>query len=97
MQVFSGNRKFNEANKFPAFSNDVLCFRMEKSLVDIFKGLHESYKNLESRMKAEGFKFRVLKVCRAWEEWAVYPHEFLMKLQNIFLGLPVVSFFKILL
>lgn len=69
---------------------------MEKCLLDLFKGLHESYKNLESRLKAEGFKIRVLKVCRAWEEWAVYPREFLSKLQNTFLGLPIVSMLKVL-
>lgn len=65
---------------------------MEKSLLDLFKGLHKSYNGLESRLKAEGFKIRVLKVCRAWEEWAVYPREFLTKLQNTFLGLPTVNF-----
>lgn len=24
---------------------------------------------------------------RAWEEWAIYPNDFLIRLQNIFLGL----------
>jgi len=43
--------------------------------------------SLESRLKAEGFKLRVMQMFRAWEEWAVYPKDFLIKLQNTFLGL----------
>jgi hypothetical protein len=31
---------------------------MEKNLVEMFKGLNESYRSLESRLKAEGFKVR---------------------------------------
>lgn len=73
------------------FEKIVFQFRMERSLLDIFTGLHLSYRNLESRLKAEGFKYRVMQVCRAWEEWAVYPRDFLNKLQNTFLGLPIVS------
>lgn len=60
---------------------------MEKNLVDMFKGLNESYKSLESRLKAEGFKVRIMKIFRTWEEWAVYGRDFLIKLQNTFLGL----------
>lgn len=36
---------------------------------------------------AECFKERVLACCRVWDEWGVYPSEFLIRLQNIFLGL----------
>lgn len=64
---------------------------MEKNLLELFRGLHISYKLTESRLKAEGYKVRVLQVFRAWEEWAVYPREFLSKLQNTFLGLPIVE------
>lgn len=60
---------------------------MEKNLVDIFKGLNDSYRAVESRLKAEGFKVRIMKIFRTWEEWAVYSREFLLKLQNTFLGL----------
>lgn len=42
---------------------------------------------IESRIKAEGFKARVMQVFRAWEEWAVYPREFLGRLKHIFMGL----------
>merc|ERR1719251_18014 len=38
-------------------------------------------------MKAEAFKQRVVACFKAWEDWALYPMDFLIKLQNIFLGL----------
>jgi U2-associated protein SR140 len=62
---------------------------MEKTLEEMFQGLNASYMSLESRLKAEGFKMRVMNIFRAWEDWTVYPRDFLKKLQNIFLGLPV--------
>lgn len=36
---------------------------------------------------AESFKQRVMGCFKAWDEWGVYSNEFLIKLQNIFLGL----------
>lgn len=33
------------------------------------------------------FQQRVMSCFRAWEDWAIYPDPFLIKLQNIFLGL----------
>ncbi|GLH10041.1 U2 snRNP-associated SURP motif-containing protein [Gryllus bimaculatus] len=60
---------------------------LESRLLQIFQDVHTAYMNLESRLKAEGFKVRVMQMFRAWEEWAVYPKEFLIKLQNAFLGL----------
>lgn len=64
---------------------------MEKYLEEIFKHLNASYKSLESRLKAEGFKARVVQVLRAWEEWLVYDREFINKLKTIFLGIQHVS------
>lgn len=58
-------------------------------MVDMFKGLNESYKSLESRLKAEGFKVRIMKIFRTWEEWAVYGRDFLIRLQNTFLGISI--------
>lgn len=52
--------------------------------------MHAAYMSLESRLKAEGFKLRVLQVFKAWEEWAVYQRDFLTKLKHIFLGIPSV-------
>lgn len=45
------------------------------------------HNHIDSRIKAEAFKQRVLACFRAWEDWAIYPQDFLIKLQNIFLGL----------
>lgn len=35
------------------------------------------------------FQQKVMACFRAWEDWAIYPNEFLIKLQNLFLGLVV--------
>lgn len=57
----------------------------------MFRHLHVAYKKIESRLKAEGFRVRVLQVCRAWEEWTIYSKDFLQKLKNIYLGVTAVS------
>ncbi|RZF47241.1 hypothetical protein LSTR_LSTR004950 [Laodelphax striatellus] len=60
---------------------------LESRLLQIFHEIHLTYAGLESRMKAEGFRVRVMQVFRAWEDWAVYPKDLLIRLQNAFLGL----------
>ncbi|KAK6638254.1 hypothetical protein RUM44_008683 [Polyplax serrata] len=60
---------------------------LETRLMQIFCDVNQAYMALESRLKAEGFKMRVMAMFRAWEEWAVYPRDFLIRLQNTFLGL----------
>lgn len=59
----------------------------QAKLAEIFEGLHIAYNLIESRLRAEQVKQRIMQCCRAWEEWAIYPHEFLIHLQNLFLGL----------
>ncbi|XP_050714698.1 U2 snRNP-associated SURP motif-containing protein-like isoform X3 [Eriocheir sinensis] len=59
----------------------------QSKLAEIFEGLHVGYNLVESRLRAEQVKQRIMQCCRAWEDWAIYPHEFLIHLQNIFLGL----------
>jgi U2-associated protein SR140 len=59
----------------------------QAKLPEIFTDLHASYAAIESRIKAEAFKQRVMLCFRAWEDWAIYSQEFLIQLQNIFLGL----------
>ncbi|TRY72722.1 hypothetical protein TCAL_00982 [Tigriopus californicus] len=59
----------------------------QAKLPDIFHDLAKYQKAIDSRMKAEAFKERVTGCFRAWEDWALYPQDFLIKLQNIFLGL----------
>ncbi|KHN87272.1 U2 snRNP-associated SURP motif-containing protein [Toxocara canis] len=54
---------------------------------DIFKELNKTYEAIEGRLKAEQFKQRVMLCFRTWEDNSLYPTDFLIQLQNIFLGL----------
>lgn len=49
----------------------------------------KTYKSLDSQSQVDGFKHRVMQIFRAWEEWDIYPKEFLFRCQNTFLGLSV--------
>ncbi|XP_069749764.1 U2 snRNP-associated SURP motif-containing protein-like isoform X2 [Narcine bancroftii] len=59
----------------------------ETKLPQIFTDLHETHKVIQARLQAEQFKQKIMTCFRAWEDWAVYPESFLIRLQNIFLGL----------
>ena len=59
----------------------------EGKLQEVFKNLHDAHEKIDARLKAEQFKHKVMSCFRAWEDWAVYPNDFLINLQNIFLGL----------
>ena len=59
---------------------------LQVKLPDIFSDLNECYSKIDSRIRAEAFKQRVMNCFRAWEDWALYPQDFLIKMQNIFLG-----------
>ncbi|KAK3788420.1 hypothetical protein RRG08_012595 [Elysia crispata] len=76
---------FNSSAKVPNAS----FFRkyFQGKLKEIFKDINQTYDKIEGRLKAEQFKLKVMNCFRAWEEWAVYPNDFLITLQNIFLGL----------
>ncbi|KAK6196135.1 hypothetical protein SNE40_001419 [Patella caerulea] len=76
---------FNSSAKVPNAS----FFRkfFQSKLVDIFKDIRETYESIEGRLKAEQFKQKIMLCFRAWEDWTIYPNDFLIKLQNIFLGL----------
>lgn len=41
---------------------------------------------MTSRLQAEGFRARVIRTLQAWADWAVYPTEFLMHINDVFLG-----------
>lgn len=60
----------------------------ETRLVTIMKQLKLSHDKLEGRLKAEGYKMRVLRTLKAWED-NIYPKNFMDKLHNTFLGLEV--------
>jgi len=53
----------------------------------VFVSFNEAYKAIESRLKAEAFKMRIMQLFRAWEDWAIYPKDYLIRMQNNFLGL----------
>nr|XP_027204143.1 U2 snRNP-associated SURP motif-containing protein-like [Dermatophagoides pteronyssinus] len=59
----------------------------QSKLQDIFQSFYQAYIQIEGRLKAEQFKQRVMNCFRAWEDSAIYSSDFLIKLQNIFLGL----------
>ena len=59
----------------------------QAKFTEIFADLREYHKSIDSRMKAESFKQRVMSCFKAWEDWALYPQMELIKYQNIFLGL----------
>jgi len=63
-----------------------LVYSIERNLLDIFENLHAFFMAFESRLKAEGFKSRVINVVKVWEDWAVYPKDFLARLKCTFLG-----------
>ncbi|XP_066564964.1 U2 snRNP-associated SURP motif-containing protein isoform X2 [Amia ocellicauda] len=59
----------------------------ETKLCQIFSDLNATYRAIQGHLQSENFKQRVMSCFRAWEDWTVYPEPFLIKLQNIFLGL----------
>lgn len=59
----------------------------EAKLCQIFSDLNATYKAIQGHLQSENFKQRVMSCFRAWEDWTIYPEAFLIKLQNIFLGL----------
>lgn len=76
---------YNSSSKAVNASN----FRsgLQGRLVDVLGYMHSTLDAMESRLKAEAFKQRVLMCLRAWRDWNVYPADFLGHLQNVFLGL----------
>ncbi|XP_068603913.1 U2 snRNP-associated SURP motif-containing protein isoform X1 [Brachionichthys hirsutus] len=76
---------YNSSAKVANASYYRKCF--EAKLCQIFSDLNATYKAIQGHLQSENFKQRVMACFRAWEEWTVYPDPFLIKLQNIFLGL----------
>jgi len=65
----------------------------ERVLPEIFEHSSEVLKRIDGKMKSESFKQKIMGCIRAWQDWAIYPSEYLLGLQNRFLGLakPVAS------
>lgn len=52
---------------------------------------HLAWSKMTSRLQQEGFRARVTRILQAWADWAVYPTEFLLRLNDVFLGQDKVS------
>ncbi len=61
--------------------------RFERFLPEIFEHNSGVWRRIDGKMKSEAFKLKMLSCVRAWSEWAIYPNDFLVRLQNMFLGL----------
>ncbi|XP_018332349.1 U2 snRNP-associated SURP motif-containing protein [Agrilus planipennis] len=59
---------------------------IETRLVDIMRYLKQTYDKLEGRLQAEGFKARIYRTMKAWED-SIYPKDFMREIENAFLGL----------
>ncbi|XP_026864374.1 U2 snRNP-associated SURP motif-containing protein isoform X3 [Electrophorus electricus] len=77
--LYNSSAKVANASYYRKFFETKLC--------QIFSDLNATFKTIQGHLQSEHFKQRVMSCFRAWEEWAVYPDPFLIKLQNIFLGL----------
>uniref|UniRef100_A0A1A8FD57 U2 snRNP-associated SURP motif-containing protein n=3 Tax=Nothobranchius korthausae TaxID=1143690 RepID=A0A1A8FD57_9TELE len=77
--LFNSSAKVSNASYYRKYFETKLC--------QIFSDLNATYKTIQGHLQSENFKQRVMSCFRAWEDWAVYPDPFLIKLQNIFLGL----------
>uniref|UniRef100_A0A8C9ZW28 U2 snRNP-associated SURP motif-containing protein n=1 Tax=Sander lucioperca TaxID=283035 RepID=A0A8C9ZW28_SANLU len=77
--LYNSSAKVSNASYYRKYFETKLC--------QIFADLNATYKTIQGHLQSENFKQRVMACFRAWEDWAVYPDPFLIKLQNIFLGL----------
>ncbi|XP_056420785.1 U2 snRNP-associated SURP motif-containing protein isoform X1 [Hyla sarda] len=77
--LFNSSAKVANASYYRKF--------FETKLSQIFADLNAAYRAIQGHLQSENFKQRVMACFRAWEDWAIYPEPFLIKLQNIFLGL----------
>ncbi|XP_029313706.1 U2 snRNP-associated SURP motif-containing protein isoform X2 [Cottoperca gobio] len=77
--LYNSSAKVSNASYYRKYFETKLC--------QVFADLNSTYKSIQGHLQSENFKQRVMSCFRAWEDWAVYPDPFLIKLQNIFLGL----------
>ncbi|KAM9007850.1 U2 snRNP-associated SURP motif-containing protein isoform 7-T7 [Ara ararauna] len=77
--LYNSSAKVANASYYRKFFETKLC--------QIFSDLNATYRTIQGHLQSENFKQRVMTCFRAWEDWAIYPEPFLIKLQNIFLGL----------
>ncbi|CAH2218616.1 jg13595 [Pararge aegeria aegeria] len=58
----------------------------QSRLVEIMRNCHVAWSQMSSRMQQEGFRARVTRILQAWADWAVYPTDFLLHVNDVFLG-----------
>ncbi|XP_072939742.1 U2 snRNP-associated SURP motif-containing protein isoform X2 [Epargyreus clarus] len=58
----------------------------QQRLVEIMRNCHLAWKRMGSRLQQEGFRARVTRILQAWADWAVYPTDFLLHINDVFLG-----------
>ncbi|KAI6192110.1 hypothetical protein M3Y97_00301000 [Aphelenchoides bicaudatus] len=68
---------------------DVFYYRqyLEEYLEKVFVSLNATLETIESRIKAEQFRQRIMLCFRMWEENTIYSRDVLIRQQNVFLGL----------
>ncbi|XP_075717577.1 U2 snRNP-associated SURP motif-containing protein isoform X2 [Rhinoderma darwinii] len=77
--LYNSSAKVANASYYRKFFETKLC--------QIFADLNAAYRAIQGHLQSENFKQRVMACFRAWEDWTIYPEPFLIKLQNVFLGL----------
>ncbi|XP_075426207.1 U2 snRNP-associated SURP motif-containing protein isoform X3 [Ascaphus truei] len=77
--LYNSSAKVANASYYRKFFETKLC--------QIFADLNAAYRAIQGHLQSENFKQRVMTCFRAWEDWTIYPEPYLIKLQNIFLGL----------
>ncbi|EDO34857.1 predicted protein [Nematostella vectensis] len=70
--------------KIPNVSYFRKCFQAR--LVQVFTHMNATFKAINARIKAEQLRKQVTRCLSAWMDWAIYQPDFLVNLQNIFLG-----------
>ncbi|XP_013176559.1 PREDICTED: U2 snRNP-associated SURP motif-containing protein [Papilio xuthus] len=58
----------------------------QSRLPDIMRAARAAMMRMGSRLQQEGYRARVARVLQAWADWAVYPTDFLLHINDIFLG-----------
>lgn len=57
----------------------------QESLPEIFRSLHQTYKEINSRMGLETMKQQVTKVLHIWQAWSLFPLSFVARLERTML------------
>ncbi|XP_022821990.1 U2 snRNP-associated SURP motif-containing protein [Spodoptera litura] len=58
----------------------------QQRLTEIMRNCHLAWTRMTSRLQQEGFRARVTRILQAWADWAVYPTDFLLHINDVFLG-----------